>query len=69
MHLQVWIGHWERGGFAALSAAWESHCANLGQYVTAGGYTGVVLGFGAAGQLLREDDGTRREVWTRDVRA
>ncbi len=67
-HLQVWIGRWEKGGFAALSVAWESHCANLGQYVAVGGYTGVVLGFGAAGQLLlREDDGTRRAVWTGDV--
>ena len=28
----------------------------------------MVLGFGAAGQLLRrEDDGTRREVWTEDL--
>ena len=67
-HLQVWIGRWEKGGFAALSAAWESHCASLGQYVAVGGHTGVVLGFGAAGQLLlREDDGTRREVWTGEV--
>ena len=67
-HLQVWIGRWEKGGFAALSAAWESHCASLGQYVAVGGHTGVVLGFGSAGQLLlREDDGTRREVWTGEV--
>lgn len=67
-HLQEWIGHWEKGGFAALSAAWASHCANLGQYVAVGGHTGVVLGFGSAGQLLlREDDGTRREVWTGEV--
>ena len=35
-HLQVWIGRWEKGGFAALSVAWESHCANLGQYVAVG---------------------------------
>ena len=67
-HLQVWIERWEKGGFAALSGAWKSRCANLGQYVTVGGRTGVVLGFGPAGQLLlREDDGTRREVWTGDV--
>ena len=67
-HLQVWIGRWEKGGFAALSAAWESHCANLGQYVAVGEYAGVVLGFGTAGQLLlREDDGTQREVWSGDV--
>ena len=68
VHLRVWVGRWEKGGFAALSAAWESHCANLGQYVAVGEYTGVVLGFGSSGQLLlREDDGTRREVWTGDV--
>lgn len=67
-HLQVWIECWEKGGFAALGEAWESRCANLGQYVAVGGHTGVVLGFGPAGQLLlREDDGTRREVWTGDV--
>ena len=30
--------------------------------------TGVVLGFGEAGQLLlREDDGTQSEVWAGDV--
>ena len=40
----------------------------LGSDVAVGEYTGVVLGFGAAGQLLlREDDGTRCEVWTGDV--
>lgn len=67
-HLQVWIGRWEKGGFAALSGAWEARCANLGQYVAVGERTGVVLGFGPAGQLLlREDDGTQREVWTGDV--
>ncbi|MDE2736756.1 MAG: hypothetical protein OXI72_20345 [Gemmatimonadota bacterium] len=40
----------------------------MGQCVAVGEYTGVVLGFGSAGQLLlREDDETRREVWTGDL--
>ena len=72
VHLQTWIGRWEQGGFAALREAWEFRCANIGQYVEvsedADRRTGVVLGFGAAGQLLlREDDGTQAEVWAGDV--
>ena len=72
VHLQTWVGRWEQGGFAALREAWEFRCANIGQYVEvsedADRRTGVVLGFGAAGQLLlREDDGTQAEVWAGDV--
>jgi len=68
VHLQAWSGRWEKGGFAALSAAWEARCVNLGQYIAVGGRTVVVRGFGSAGQmLLREDDGTRCEVWTGEV--
>ena len=71
-HLAVWIGRWQAGGFAALREAWGVRCANIGEYVEVGEgadrRTGVVLGFGEAGQLLlREDDGTRGEVWTGDV--
>ena len=61
VHLQTWVGRWEQGGFAALREAWEFRCANIGQYVEvsedADRRTGVVLGFGAAGQLLL------REAW------
>lgn len=72
IHLEEWIAHWQVGGFAALRAAWESRCANMGEYVEVGEdaarRTGVVLGFGAAGQLLlREDDGTKVEVWAGDI--
>ena len=72
IHLGEWVGRWEKGGFAALREAWEGRCANMGEYVEVGEdadrRTGVVLGFGAAGQLLlREDDGTRAEVWAGDV--
>ena len=72
LHLGEWIGRWQAGGFAALRETWEVRCANMGQYVEVGEdadrCTGVVLGFGAAGQLLlREDDGMQREVWAGDV--
>lgn len=72
VHLKTWIGRWEKGGFEGLREAWNARCANLGQYVEVGEgadrRTGVVLGFGAAGQLLlREDDGVQREVWVGDV--
>jgi len=72
IYLEEWIGRWEDGGFAALRGAWEARSANIGEYVEVGEdadrRTGVVLGFGAAGQLLlREDDGMRAEVWAGDV--
>ena len=71
-NLATWIGRWEVGGFAALREAWDARCANWGAYVEVGEgtdrRTGVVLGFGEAGQLLlREDDGTQSEVWAGDV--
>jgi len=72
LHLEAWIGAWENGGFASLREAWEARCVNMGQYIEIGEgadrRTGVVLGFGEAGQLLlREDDGVRAEVWVGDV--
>ena len=71
-HLAAWIGRWEQGGFAALREAWGARCANIGEYVEVGEATdrrtGLVLGFGDAGQLLlREDDGTWGEVWAGDL--
>ena len=55
-----------------MREAWEARCVNMGQYIEIGEgadrRTGVVLGFGEAGQLLlREDDGVRAEVWVGDV--
>ncbi len=71
-HIEVWIESWQASGFAALKEAWTQRCFNLGEYVQVGEgeglKTGVVLGFGDAGQmLLREDDGQQSEVWVGDV--
>lgn len=66
------ISRWRAHGFAGLRDAWTQRCANVGEYVEVGDgqerRTGVVLGFGAAGQmLLREDDGRQSEVWVGDL--
>ncbi len=71
-HMGVWIERWRQAGFAALKEAWTQRCFNVGEYVQVGEgegrKTGVLLGFGAAGQmLLREDDGQQTEVWVGDV--
>lgn len=71
-HVERWINRWQAHGFAALKEAWTQHCFNLGEYVQVGEgegqKTGVLLGFGEAGQmLLREDDGQQSEVWAGDV--
>jgi BirA family biotin operon repressor/biotin-[acetyl-CoA-carboxylase] ligase len=71
-HIGTWIGRWQQEGFAALKEAWTQRCFNMGEYVQVGEgkgrKTGVLLGFGEAGQLLlREDDGQQTEVWVGDV--
>jgi len=70
--LPAWIESWERAGFAGLRQAWTARCGNLGERVTVGEdqapRSGVLEGFGQAGQLLlHEDDGALREVWVGDV--
>ncbi len=70
--IERWISRWRAHGFSALREAWTQRCANVGEYVEVGDgeerKTGVVMGFGEAGQmLLREDDGRRIEVWVGDV--
>ncbi len=70
--IERWISRWRARGFFGLRAAWIQRCANVGEYVEVGDgeerRTGVVVGFGEAGQmLLREDDGRQSEVWVGDV--
>ena len=70
--LPVWIERWEKGGFAALREAWTARCVGLGEEVEVGEarerLEGVLEGFGEAGQLLlRQADGTVKEVWSGDV--
>jgi len=71
-HIGAWIECWQREGFAGLKEAWTRRCFNMGEYVQVGEgkgrKTGVLIGFGDAGQLLlREDDGQQTEVWVGDV--
>ena len=71
-HIGTWVGNWQKGGFSALKDEWRKRCFNMGEYVQVGEgegrKTGVLLGFGSAGQmLLREDDGQQTEVWVGDV--
>lgn len=71
-HIGTWVENWQKGGFPALKDEWSKRCFNMGEYVQVGEgegrKTGVLLGFGSAGQmLLREDDGQQTEVWVGDV--
>lgn len=71
-HIGTWVENWQKGGFSALKDEWTKRCFNMGEYVQVGEgegrKTGVLLGFGSAGQmLLREDDGQQTEVWVGDV--
>jgi BirA family transcriptional regulator, biotin operon repressor / biotin---[acetyl-CoA-carboxylase] ligase len=70
--LPAWIEKWEEGGFAALREAWMARCVGLGEEVAVGEARersgGVLEGFGEAGQLLlRQVDGTVKEVWSGDL--
>ncbi len=70
--VEEWIDRWRSSGFSGLRTAWTQRCIQVGEYVEVGDgtarQTGMLLGFGDAGQmLLREDDGRQREVWVGDV--
>ena len=66
------LADWEEGGFNAISAAWCDRCYQLGQKVEVGDgdqlQTGILAGFGTAGQLiLRKDSSEEVEIWVGDV--
>ena len=73
-HIETWIARWHARGFAGLQEAWAQRCAYLGASVRVRDgrqeRTGILQGFGPAGQLLlREEDGRQREVWVGDLSA
>jgi BirA family biotin operon repressor/biotin-[acetyl-CoA-carboxylase] ligase len=73
-HIEPWIARWRARGFAGLQEAWTQRCAYVGASVRVRDgrqeRTGILQGFGPAGQLLlREEDGRQREVWVGDLSA
>jgi BirA family biotin operon repressor/biotin-[acetyl-CoA-carboxylase] ligase len=66
------LDRWETGGFPALHDDWFARHGSLGDRVTVSAmnqtHSGVLAGFGQAGQLLlRGEDGTTREIWSGEV--
>jgi BirA family biotin operon repressor/biotin-[acetyl-CoA-carboxylase] ligase len=70
--IRPWVDRWLASGFSGLAEAWASRYPGVGSPVSVRQHderlSGVLVGFGAKGQLiLRGDDGQTREVWAGEL--
>ena len=71
--LGPWVDCWLKSGFAGFSDEWTRRYPGIGSSITlrqeTGCLSGVLVGFGAQGQLLLADDeGQTRELWAGELR-
>ncbi|MEE2656933.1 MAG: biotin--[acetyl-CoA-carboxylase] ligase [Candidatus Latescibacterota bacterium] len=70
--LEARLAVWSEHGFAGLREDWHNRCVGVGEQVVvkegSEWLTGVLSGFGDAGQLLLDDGGPVREVWSGRLR-
>lgn len=69
--LNARLAQWRIGGFAAIRTAWQTHAVWMNQPVElqtdTGPLTGILRGYGDAGELLLDVDGQVRDVWSAEL--